>query len=1405
MPRNLEVDFRRIRPLPSPQEGFEEFCCQLARRVPTVPKDSMFLRFRGAGGDGGVECVWRLPSGEERGWQAKYLFKLDAKQLNESVATALDVHPELTQYTFCLPFNLTGPKKGPGGKVLKSGFDRYLELKASWETMAASRRMKVEFNLWDRSKLVDLLLDMDDSGGRTRFWFELEELSEDWFARQVAGAAEAAKPRYTPKLSVDVPISDAFEALGQTPLWSASLSALADRLEEAARDWAAVYMPSQHDSVGVEFPNAISDVAKRLYDGLLSLAQRSRTWLAAPRDARARAELVDASSGALHDTYECLGTLTEAFEAKHGEGKLDSPGWRQFMAEYQGQFPTHHVDTARKVQEVLEEFLDSLDGPQGRLATEPALLVTGPAGIGKTHSICDIGLDRHERGLRSIVLLGEHFVDGDPWEQIRGLLGLPGDLSREAMLAALEAAGEATGYPCVFFVDGLNETRPRNMWHRHLVRVLGDIRELDWVKLCISCRSTYQDEVIADNVQIVEVEHTGFEGVEFEAFRDFFAFYGLEVPSMPLLQPEFSNPLFLRLICEALQQGGMERLPEGILGITKLVDTVLEAKNRKISDELDRHPKDRLVYRAVEALVAEMAVQKQRWLSWERAREIIEAIHHSDSWSQSLFAALTRHNILTEDRIVDPASGSQDMVRLAFERLADHLIVRHLLDGVSDPTDTAFRPGGDLHFLFDPQDSSFGARGLLEALAVQLPERFGVELIEVAPDGADRALLVRETVNGISWRSPESLGPAAQQILLDTLAEEPALAFKSLEAILSVGTRVANPINADWMHNQLSKLTMAERDEFWCLFLHLTFGERRGVDRLMRWALEAESEPPAPDVTLLWLVQLAWFCAASDRRVRDTATMGMVRLLEGQPALCEDVLSKFDRVDDEYVIERVLLACYAALIRSGHLESLRRVAATIMPLFEKDTISKNAVIRDYARLIAELAHLRAVLPDESRIESARPPYSSEWPLDWPDKATVNRYKDSRRELPKLYASCMNDDFARYSVGHALREYDELDLEAARRWIFMRVLEMGYPGRLLGEFDGYLQGKYGGGRSRPAWAERIGKKYQWIALYRLIARVADHLQQNARNGEREKALVPSLQAPMERNLDPTVLVRQTLEADQPAWWVGAHYDHEPWVNESNEAWLTASDWLDSRLLLEATNPADGEPWLLLWTNLTWRKETQERHSYPRRIFRIYLRSYLVAKERGMRCWKWAGGQVPASQREPRPYQLYGGFVGEYPWGLMCVEAIEDALEYHNRSEPRLGPFPIEFAAAWLSTEHEFDSYHESAFSLTMPGPLLFDGTGIRWNGMSGYHTPDGVEALLDPSLVTPGPSALLVRSDFLRSFLDAHELGLVWTIVAEKVAIGESMGAEGIVEYSRSHLLLDGRLRHSRGKVGPRQP
>ena len=198
-----DIDFRNIRPLVSEQSGFEEFCCQLARRDSEVPTGSRFVRLRGEGGDGGVECYWVLKNGDEWGYQAKLHFALRKSQIEGSIRTAIDVHPRLKRYTVCLPFDLTGQtgRKRKQGGAARGEMQKWDQYVAEWRKIAASRDLDLDIRLWTKSELRDRLLRADNVAGRLRFWFgNLSLFDPNWFSRQIHASVKSRRSSLFPKV-----------------------------------------------------------------------------------------------------------------------------------------------------------------------------------------------------------------------------------------------------------------------------------------------------------------------------------------------------------------------------------------------------------------------------------------------------------------------------------------------------------------------------------------------------------------------------------------------------------------------------------------------------------------------------------------------------------------------------------------------------------------------------------------------------------------------------------------------------------------------------------------------------------------------------------------------------------------------------------------------------------------------------------------------------------------------------------------------------------------------------------------------------------------------------------------------------------------------------------------------------
>lgn len=1396
MPPKATSPFAKLR---ADAEGirasFEEFCCQLFHRAPDVPEKSCYRRIHGAGGDGGVEATWTYPNQKVWGLQAKFFARLGSSekaQLTELVRQAAANYPTLERYTICFPFNLTGNTGAKAGKTKTGQHATFSSWIDEWTAELAVQGRVVEFELWDESEFLGRLAAADPSGGLAHYWFNTEALSDVWFEQRWNEARAQAGDRYSPELQVDTPLDDALQAFGRSERWIKKIEGLRDRFSDKLEWWRKT--AGETGGWSTPLPSALVAAGKALMAAAEPL--ESDIELAAENPA---ALISKAFQDALRLSVDRAAALEPSLRAalieEHGPA-ADTRGFRQFRAEYHVDFPIAPLDHLRDLAAVLREIEPLAFQPEGQLPAATAMLLRGEAGIGKTHGIVDAVAARRSTGLRSVVLFGEDFSDADPWTTVAAKLGFAASLGRDAMLAALDAAGEASGFPLVIFVDALNETQPdRRRWQAWLPAMLEQIRPYPSLKLCVSCRDTYLQEVVPDGLRLPTIAHNGFLGREYEAQCAFFQYYGLGVPAEPLLQEEFANPLFLRLVCEALKECGLQAVPAGRDGIRSIINLLLAAKNQKAAVACDYDRRDNRVGAALLRVAAAMAEGRTTQLPLAEARRLVDG--SSTAQSKSLFAVLESESLIS---IVErPPSGlgaeSNYSVRFTFERVGDHLIAELLLLGLQD-IQASFAPGGPLNFITENDTSAARYAGVLEAFSIQLPETHQMELID-AVDGIDPVLLQVPFISGLQWRAPNRISDRTRQLVRAALANGGDPAALAFEAILGLAARPDHPLNARFLNRLLAPIPMLERDPFWAHMLETSYSSwsdrvnpRSGVHRLIDTARRADLAALPDEVGVLWSTTLAWFCASPDRRIRDRATMAIVSLARARPSMLPLLLRRFADSDDEYIAERVLAAAYGAFLLNPSLPHLGEVAADIYERYFFDGKPPlNASLRDHARLIMELAvELNAPSPQVS-IDRYRPPYSSPWPIELPGEDDVKPYVEDRKRFPQMslveqMGLATGTDFARYIVEprvvNAFRVEDAgLSKLGLFRWFLKKAADMGYPGPkgYSASFDGNLLAIFGGGRGKPGWAERLAKKYYWIFLRQLVGQVADHVGRTSWASREGNAPTSDLQGIDLRDLDPTDLrlFAHGLPKDEP-WLTPSPYAFtRPDSPEEDAAWVAENDLppLEDTLIL--TDPS-GVQWHALDMPASWngRRTNWKSHTY-RHVSRIISAAACSLADIDRVMDAFSKGALDLSN-EPRDYR---GYLGEYPhrwpyrsWGedgiTFAVSKADINFEYLTLRQLRGGEWERDYSSTGGSP------------TLLMPSADLVHAASLDWDSRGGWIDPEGVTQVMDPWWWSDKGPGLIIRLDYLDRFLENNSKAIIITGLQQKFVAGMSTGP-GILE------------------------
>ena len=659
-----------------------------------------------------------------------------------------------------------------------------------------------------------------------------------------------------------------------------------------------------------------------------------------------------------------------------------------------------------------------------RTAGTSLMILRGNAGTGKTHLLCDVARQRLKANLPMVLFMGQRFISEDaPWPQALQQLDLV-NLSAEEFVGGLESATQAAGVRALVLIDAINEGKGPQIWPTHLATFFAHLDRSPWVGVVLSIRSSYDDMVPEDlRERAVVVTHHGFGNQQYNAARTFFKHYGLELPSAPLLAPEFQNPLFLKTLCSGLQRKGIRRLPRGFHGITAMFDLYISAINDQLSSSLDFHPRKSLVGQALQKVADTFPDASQKWLTVHRAADVVDALLPGREYGRSLYRGLVVEGVLTEEpaRRWSPNRENGEIVFIAYDRLADHLVTKALLDQHFDPANptAAFEVGGGLAFLFE--EEPYVAPGLLEAMCVQLPERSGQEVVDLIPTLADRWEFEEAFTQSLMWRATHTFSDRTREIVMSQLCQNAQHLHATLNALLTVATIPDHPLNADFLDTRLREDGMADRDAWWSTYLHRAWSGSGPVGRLVDWA---SSVKPTMDidekVADLCSTTLTWMLTTSNRPLRDRATKALVSLMTGRVPAAVRLVDRFSDVDDPYVLERVYAVAYGVATRSHDPSEVGALAECVYAHVFSTGTPPHILLRDYARGVVERAlHLQSKIGiNENRI---RPPYKSTWPV-------IPSEKDIESFLP--------------DPSHNPHAHDRDEIKWARNQIGYSVLEGG---------------------------------------------------------------------------------------------------------------------------------------------------------------------------------------------------------------------------------------------------------------------------------------------------------------------------------------------------------------------------
>lgn len=1370
--RNL--DFNDIRPLGSLNEGFEELVCQLAHRM-NVPNGKRFVR--NGRPDGGAECYWELNNGDVWMWQAKFFATVPGasqfEQINDSVRTALRLHKNVKRYFIALPQDL--PDDGKAGT--KSAKKRYDEKVKQWNKIEGAA--DVEFNYWGKHELLDIL-SRKENEGLVHFWFNKTEFTEKDFEIQNKKAIDALGARYTPELNIELEIAKAFDGLSRN-----------NRFEERFKSALSKY----------------KSVWQRIY--VTDKDQRSDTYL----------KLMGKVKGIINEggKIEFGGIATLPIENLVNQIKSASETVESFIAylekkqkekiqeknEYINE-NFRRVDYSYTIRDARELYYESsrlksyLEETECKAANQPIILLEGEAGVGKSHLLADVVEGRRKDKRYSLFFLGQHFnAQEDPWTQIFKQLKFNG--TDTEFLQALEAKAETTGQRIIIFIDALNEGGGKELWSKHIRSFVNQIKEYRWLGLVMSIRTTYTRVIFEEELEgVLRLTHRGFENRSFDAIKLFFKNSHITLPSVPLLLPEFKNPLFLKLFCDGLHKNGLSRIDEGMQGISSVIDLFIAGVEKDLSSpkKKDYLPELHVVRKAVNRLIDYQVEHLTTEVPLDKAIELTDDVKTDKFSNGELLYELVSYGVLTRNMRYRGERENEEVVYLSYERFNDFLTAQRLFEK-SDDAEAAVR-----RFIKEDHDLWYYG-GIVESLAIIIPEKVGKEVYEILPEYRDSDQVVDSVMKSLLWRKKTTIDQKLVDYFNEVVTDEQR-SWNFMSILIQVGPTTNHFFNAEFLHRNLMKWDMAKRDHRWSICLHYLSGERdNAVETLITWAKEdfGQAEIDAESKYLAAIV-LGWFTTCMDRRIRDNASKGLISLVRDDVNLMMRLIDKFEGVDDPYVVERIYAAAYGCTLMSKSTAKLQELAKCIYNhIFDKEgEIYPNALVRDYAKGVIE--YTLTLYPDTELGEKPfAPPYKStfieNFPTDEETMAYSKKDKDGKWLTPGIdyilesmvteHGYTLYGDFGRYVFQSHLDgwNFDPQKLSnLAVKWIMGRY---GYKEEFFGEYDRSI----GYGRMRQVYpGERVGKKYQWIALHEMVARLSDNYPMEDRWSNRVTEYNGTWE-PFLRDFDPTMLVQERIpawyEAESRYWWNSI--DYSEWNCERKE-WTRREDNLPDPAKVIESKDEDGTSWLALEAMPDW-VEPHDKDAGVYCNLWYQIRSYIIDEDKFGDFALWAIDQNFSGRWMPEVSDRYEMFGREFYWSPAFKYYEDEGMTIREVLDPksREKVADVELPCIKFLWESEYDYSKPKTVSYLKPSKQLFEGLDMRYSDIDGELVDENGKLLcFDTSVNHNSHGYFLVRKDALIQYLKVHCKRILWVMIGEKNLMGSMIPHSEWLEMSGAYYL-----------------
>lgn len=1096
-------------------------------------------------------------------------------------------------------------------------------------------------------------------------------------------------------------------------------------------------------------------------------------------------------------------------------------------------------NSIRSEIEILYELLDlpeilSLTADENRLITAKELFVTGNAGIGKSHLLaaeCQSLMNNQQFAV--LLLAGNCYSDLPILDQLSQDCELK--YSFDEFISILEMIG-VEHHTCVLLcIDALNETANYRLWKTGLISLSQKIKKCTHVKLAVTYRMEYeksvvQDALLSEDEDVYRIVHTGFASNGLKASKQFFDYYRIPFTLYEYFESEMENPLFLTLYCKTYRNDEAS--------LPTLYDRLVESANKNIFPILEKRYK--LIGFTEDDNIAQSLVDEISTLAFDRKeKNILESdLASIPFWTANDLPLRPFMSLLAKENLVHTnLIAGNERYFFAYDQMNDYFFARSLFS--HDMSDMSIRKTlyEDILQVNDNNIVNLSNSDVFVICCAIYAQKFGkecIDLIDELPEGFEKGYIVKSYIRSFIWRNKEYI---SSNVFL-AVAQKYKVSREDFWNVL-VGNSIKHnhPLNSDFLHTLLMSFRLSERDYYWTKYINeIFYDESNRLMQLVKMYSSGQSIQMSKEQARQLLILCGWLLSSSNRMLRDYTSEAMIEILRNEFDLCIVILKAFEKVNDPYIIERLYGVVFGACCkrrRKGNTVYIALAEYVYSTIFDQEFIYPDILLRDYARLIIE--RFLWENPDYNGCivhEKIIPPYKS-FPIEQIDEDYINKKYDGGLWQIKSSMSFeghgMYGDFGRYVFQSALKYFDVDEDEMYKQAMSFIINDLGYTNEL-----DKGNNHWGYDRSETKKVERIGKKYQWIAMHNILARVSDQCDIDTDYSE-----TPKFEGPWEpfvRDFDPTLNFKLTKSDEIPIFdeiseLKKATRDEHLKVDVSNID--SVSEWLDSDGIFFAEMPkalilsdSNGTQWIRLSNYIC---SGREQLKAERLLTWSWLYAYFVTEEQFEQFQVAATDRVDFSSSkgiglDPQSYSVFNR---EYPWSPSCdllnkSSSVESGvvLNMPEEKEVEQEVLNVEFLEQYLKSldadsnqvfsdqelnqhlfkkeivrkpvlkqigeiihasmnlvwESEYDASKDNTLSMNVPCPMLIEQLHLHQADIDGLYYDSNEKIAAFDLNISQKESGVVLRKDLLDAFLKKNNLNLIWFVRASKeLHSGEDLG------------------------------